>query len=117
MPGKIELYIRTKEYAPMDTEPLEHIKEVRNRRGVGGYNYKLVTSIDNWLSPEENRAKKLAEDFAVRHDLKLIIRDRAGFWDNLRARMKGIGTTPTVILGKNRFVGDVTAEQLEGAIQ
>jgi hypothetical protein len=117
MPGKIVLYIRTREHLQRDTEPTEHMKE-SHRRTVCGYEDKLlVTTIHRWLPENEERVKKIVGDFAECHNLNLIIHDRAGFWDNLRARMKGIGTTPTVILGKNRFVGDVTAEQLEGAIQ
>jgi len=116
MPEKIVLYIRTKEHVVADTPPGEHIKSVRTLRSMGTPSYDLITTIDCWLSPEELRAKKLVEGFAKRHNLELVIRDRAGFRDNLRARVKGIKTTPTVVLGKRRFGPEVTAEVLEAAL-
>jgi len=116
MATKIILFIQTKEYKPMNTEPLEHIKEMRNRRGIGGYNYKLITSTDNWLSPDEIKVKKLVEEFAERQGLKLVIYDRAGFIGNLHAKFKGITTTPSVILGAHKFTSNITIEELQEAL-
>ena len=100
----------------MDTQPLEHIKEMRNRRCVGGYNEKLITSIEEWLSAEEVRVKEVVENYAESHGVKLKVYDRAGFWGNLRARFKGVGTTPTVIIGKQRFAGDITEDMLRNSL-
>lgn len=116
MPGKIELYIRTKEYVHRDTEPSEHMKE-SHRHAIRGWEDKmLVTAIHRWLPESEGKVKKMIEDFAKRHGLKLIIYDRYGFWGNVRARLKGIEVTPMVIMGKHRLGPEVTAEMLEGAL-
>ena len=116
MPKKIELFIHTKESMQIDTPPLEHIKEVRLRRGLGMQDYKLITSVHRWLSEDEIKVKKIVEDFAKRQKLKLVIYDRARFWDNLRAIFKGIKTTPTVILGTCRFTTDITQDRLQTAL-
>ena len=116
MAKKIELYIHSKQHTRVDTQPLDHIKEVRQRRGIGGYNEKLVTSVDVWLSEDELKIKELAEEFARNHNLILIVYDLAGFWHGMRAKFKGISTTPTVILGNHRFTSDVTQEKLKKAL-
>ena len=113
---KIELFIHTKEHIQKDTQPLEHIKSVRNRRAIGGYNEQLITSVYEWLPADEIRVKKLVEEFASSQNLKFIVYDRARFWDGLKAKFKGIKTTPTVILGKHRFTADITQDSLKEAL-
>ena len=116
MSRKVELYIRTREHIRRDTEPTEHMKE-SHRHTILGYEDKmLVTSIHRWLPENEANVKRIVEEFAKRHGLKLIIYDRYGFWDNVRARFKRIGATPAVILGKQRFGPEITAKMLEGAL-
>jgi hypothetical protein len=116
MPGKIELYIRTREHIQRDTEPTEHMKEAYTHTILGWEDRMMATSIHRWLPENEAKARKLVEGFANRHNLELVIRDRARFWDDFRARLKGIKTTPIVILGKRKFGPEVTAEVLEGAL-
>lgn len=113
IPKKIELFLHTKKHIQTDTRPLEHIKEVRNRRSIGGYNEQLITSIHKWLSDDEVKVKKLIEDFAKHQGLKLVIYDKASFWDNIHAKLKGIKITPTVIYGKHVFTGVITLDQLQ----
>ena len=115
MPKKIELFIQTKEHIQRDTKPTEHMQEA-HRKTIWLENEQLVTSIHKWLPADEIKVKKLVEEFAKRQDLELVIYDRGRFWDNMRARFKGIKTTPTVILGEHRFTGDVTLEGLEGGL-
>jgi len=109
---KIELFIHTKEHIHRDTPPTEHMKEA-HRKTIWLENEQLVTSIHRWLPADEIKVKEIVENFARSHQLELIIYDRARFWDNMRAKFKGIKTTPTVILGEHRFTGDVSLEGLE----
>jgi len=76
----------------------------------------MVTAIHKWLPENEAKAKKIVDDFARRHSLKLAVYDRHRFWDSVRARLKKVKTTPTVILGKRRFGPNVSAEMLEAAL-
>ncbi|MCK5346802.1 MAG: thioredoxin domain-containing protein [Candidatus Heimdallarchaeota archaeon] len=113
MPKKIELFIQTKEYTERNTEAREHDKIIRHRTGSGTYDDKLISSIHNWLSDDEIKVKKLVEDFSKCQHLTLVVYDRARFWDNLRAKFKGIKTTPTVIIGKYRLSANITLDQLQ----
>ena len=116
MPKKIELFLHTKEHIQKDTEPSEHMKESHSHT-IGGYEDKLlITAIHRWLPDDEIKVKELVEEFAKHQKLKLVIYDRIRFWDNLRAKFKGVTTTPTVILGTNKFTTDITHEQLRKAL-
>lgn len=116
MPNKIVLFLHTKEHIQKDTEPTEHMKESHSRT-IGGHEDKLlITAIHRWLPDDEVKVKKLVEEFAKRQHLKLIIYDRSMFWDNLRAKFKGVTTTPTVILGTHRFTTDITRDRLKKAM-
>ena len=112
MTREIILFLQTKEFVQRDTESLEHTQSTR-RHSLGGDDELLITSIDRWLSDDDKKAKELVEDFAESQHLELIVYDCAKFWDNLRAKFKGIKITPTVILGTHRFTTDITREQLE----
>ena len=116
MSNKIVLFLHTKEYKQMDTEPLAHIKFVRNRRVIDAHNEQLITSIHRWLSDDEIKVKEVVEDFAKSQHLELIVYDRIKFWDNMRANLKGIKTTPTVILGTHTFTTNITKEQLKNVL-
>jgi hypothetical protein len=115
MPRKIELYIRTREHIQRDTEPTEHMKESHRHTILGWEDKMMATSIHRWLPESEARVKKIVENFAKRHGLKLIIYDRYRFWDNVRARLKGVKSTPSVILGKHRFSPGFSVVNLEMA--
>ena len=112
---KIELFIHTKEHIQRDTPPTEHMKEIHTK-AIGGYDEQLVTSIHRWLPADEIKVKKIIEDFARSQHLELVIYDRYRFWDNMRAKFKGIKTTPTVILGKYRLTADITQDRLKEAL-
>ena len=109
---KIELFIQTKENMQIDTKPLEHIKEVRNRRAIGGYNEQLITSIHNFLSEDEIKVKKLLEEIASKHNYELIIYDISNKHDEKIARTKGIHKTPTVIIDNHKFEGDFETQDI-----
>ena len=112
MAKKIELFIHTKEHIQKDTPPTEHMKEIHTK-AIGGYNEQVITSIHKWLPADEIKVKKIVEEFAKSQDLELVIYDRYRFWDNVRAKFKGIKTTPTVILGEHKFTANITAERLK----
>ena len=112
MANKIELYIYTKEHIQRDTPPTEHMKEARTK-GIWVEKQQLVTSIHRWLPADEIKVKEIVEEFARSQHLELVIYDRGRFWDNLRAIFKGIKTTPTVILGTQRFTANITLDRLK----
>ena len=116
MARKIELYIHSKQHTQMDTQPLDHIKEMRQRRSVGGYNEKLVTSVNVWLPENEAKVKEMVEEFTIKHDMILKVYDLADFWHGVKANIKGITTSPTVILGSHRLTSDITLEKLKEAL-
>ena len=110
------MYIRTREHIQRDTEPTEHMKEAYTRTILGWEDKMMATSIHRWLPESEAKVKTIVDNFAKRHDLKLIIYDRYRFWDNLRARLKGVRSTPAIILGRHKFGAEVTVEMLEATL-
>jgi len=109
---KIELFIHTKEHIQRDTPSTEHMQEA-HRHLIFRENENLISSINNWLSENDIKAKEIVEEFAKSQHLELVIYDRYRFWDNVRAIFKGIKTTPTVILGEHKLKGNFSQEQLE----
>ena len=112
MPRKIELFVQTKEHIQRDKPPTEHMQEAHTKL-IFRDNENLISSIHNWMSDDEIKVKKIVEEFAKSQHLELIIYDRARFWDDLRARFKGISTTPAVILGKHKFTANITQDRLK----
>ena len=64
------------------------------------------------LPKEDAAALKIVKELANEKGLVLEIHDVSSFKGKIKAKMKGVKTTPTVIIGKQRIEGVPTKEQL-----
>ena len=98
MAGKIEVYIRNKEVpvqrtfvrGPPDHPCLDKESLIYER---------IMPDVD-WLALE------VVNDFAKEKDLQVEVCDVSTFKGKLKASLKGIDKTPTIIIGKSRIEGD-----------
>jgi hypothetical protein len=68
------------------------------------------------LSEEDKTALKLVKEFAAEKNLRFRVIDVAGLKGKLRARLKGVKATPTIIVGNNRLIGVPKKEEFERVI-
>ena len=70
------------------------------------------------VMPESDRlALNAVEEFAMERGLDVVVHDVRTWRDRLRALLKGVNRTPTVIVGTSKIVGDITADQLKSRLQ
>jgi hypothetical protein len=69
------------------------------------------------ISEEDKAALKVVEELAAENSLRLRIIDIASLKGNLRARLKGIKATPTIIVGNNRLIGVPRKEEFEALLK
>jgi hypothetical protein len=69
------------------------------------------------ISEEDKAALKVVEELAAENGLRLRIIDIASLRGNLRARLKGIKATPTIIVGNNRLIGVPRKEEFEALLK
>lgn len=104
--------------------------EVYVRNEVGLLSQGIMRPVvDHWCSdaptgryervmPDKDRALlTIAEEFAKGKGLQLKVCDVCTFTGRLKAWLKGIRETPTVVIGKSRIVGGLDSEQLKKRIE
>jgi glutaredoxin len=72
-----------------------------------------ISKIEKVISEEDEVALKLVEELAAEKNLKFQIIDVSSLKGKLKARLKGVGTTPTIIVGNKRLIGTPKKEILE----
>ena len=109
MAGKIEVYIRNKEvpvrrtfvrgpsdHPCLDTESLIHER----------------------IMPDVDRlALEVVNNFAKEKGLQVEVCDVSTFKGKLKASVKGIDKTPTIIIGKSRIEGELASELLRSKLE
>jgi len=70
------------------------------------------------IMPENDRsALKIAEEFAEENGLSVDIYDVSSIKGKLKARLRHVETTPTIIIGNSRIEGEFTPEELKNKLQ
>ena len=106
----IEIYVITKEVVTQTS------LEGRPLPGAGDVHYcsvKEISKTEKIISEPEKTALALVHDFAREYDLEIQVIDVASLKGKLRARQKGINSTPTIVVGKNRLIGVPKKDELE----
>ena len=74
---------------------------------------KEVPKTEKVISKEDEAALKLVEEIATEKNIRFQVIDVAGLKGKLRARLKGVKTTPTIIVGNNRLLGVPQKKEIE----
>jgi protein-disulfide isomerase len=77
-----------------------------------------ISKTEKIISEEDKQAIELARTLAKeRKDFKILVIDIASFKGKMRARLKGVKITPTIIIGNNRIVGVPRKEEFEALLK
>jgi hypothetical protein len=112
---RIELYLNSEEYVVKGGTG----QYMRYFRGAASTDYDDQLRMSQkvvGLPKEVVKLRDMLESIAHRHNMDMIVYDRTRFRDTIMAFFRGVRKTPTVIIGKRRFVGDITEEDIEKAI-
>ena len=74
---------------------------------------KEISKTEKAISEEDKAALKLVKELAAEKNLRFRIIDVASLKGKLRARLKGVKATPTIIVGHNRLTGVPQKEEFE----
>jgi len=77
---------------------------------------KEISKTEKVISEEDAAALKLVKELATEKNLKFRIIDVASPEGRLRARLKGVKATPTIIVGSNRLTGVPQKEEFEALL-
>jgi hypothetical protein len=110
----IEVYIKTKEVITQTS------LEGRPLAAGGTVHYcsvKEIAKIEKMISEEEKAALTLAETFANHRKFHIDVIDMANVKGKLRARLKGIKSTPTIVIGNKQLVGVPKKEEIYALLE
>jgi hypothetical protein len=107
--GKIEVYIRNEEVSIPD----EYVRPVADHGCTDGQHFRVQRSI----SESDRQALNCVQEFADSKGLTVEVCDTNTFAGRMKAWVKGVKTTPTVMIGNSRIQGDLTPEELRNKLQ
>ncbi|MEM2102156.1 MAG: hypothetical protein QXM22_01420 [Candidatus Bathyarchaeia archaeon] len=112
MPRIVEVYISSKEIVTQTSI------EGRPLAAGGTVHYctikgLLATKTEKILSKEDETTLQLIQKIAIEKNLKVQIIDVAKFTGKIKAFLKRVKNTPTIIFEKNRIVGTPKTEELK----
>jgi protein-disulfide isomerase len=77
---------------------------------------KEISKTEKVISEEDKTALKLVKELAAEKSLKFRVIDVASLKGKLRARLKGVKATPTIIVGNDRLTGVPRKEEFEALL-
>ena len=110
MAKTIEVYIKNKEVitsTSLEGRPLAAGGEVHY------CSVKEISKTEKVISEEDEAALKLVKEFAGENNLKFRIIDVSSSKGKLKAKLKGVITTPTIIVRNKRLIGTPKKETFE----
>lgn len=102
----IQVYILNKEVmtqASLDGRTLAAAVEAHSR--THDCSMKEISKTEKVISEENEATLKLVKELATEKNLRCQVIDVASLKGKLRARLKAVKATPTIIVGNNRIVG------------
>jgi protein-disulfide isomerase len=110
----IEVYIKTKEVITRTS------LEGRPLAAGGTVHYcsvKKIAKTEKMISEEEKAALTLAETFANQGKFHVHVIDVTNAKGKLRARLKGVKSTPTIVVGNKQLVGVPKKEEIYALLE
>jgi hypothetical protein len=77
---------------------------------------KKILDTEKVMPEAEKLALDVVNEFASEKGLNVAVYDVSTFKGKLKARLKGIKTTPTIIIGKVKIEGEHTSELLKSKL-
>jgi hypothetical protein len=114
MAKTIQVYIMNKEVikqAGLDGRTLAAAAEAGSR--THDCSMKEICKTEKVISEEDREALKLVKELAAERSFNFRVIDVASLRGKLRARLKGVKATPTIIVGNNRLIGVPLKEEFE----
>jgi glutaredoxin len=110
MAKTIEVYIKNKEVITsmsLEGRPLAAAGEVHY------CSVKEISKIEKVISEEDEAALKLVKELAPEKNIKYRIIDVSSPKGKLKAKLNGVTSTPTIIVGNKRLIGTPKKETFE----
>jgi len=110
----IEVYVNAKEVITQTSF------EGRPLTGAGDIHYcsvKEISKTEKIISEEEKAALKLVKTLCERGDYKIQIISVSNLKGKMKARLKGIKSTPTIVVGNKHLVGVPKKEEFEALLK
>lgn len=106
----IEVYVINKEVITQ--------KSLEGRPVQGHYcTVREISKTEKIISEEDEKALQFVETLVTGKDFRIRIFDVASFKGKIRARLKGVKITPTIIVGDRRVVGVPKKEEFEALLR
>jgi protein-disulfide isomerase len=118
MAKTIQVYVMDKEVttkASLDGRTLAAALEARSR--THDCLMKEISKTEKVISEEDKAALKLVKELAAEKNLRFQVIDVASLRGKLRARLKGVKATPTIIVDNNRLTGVPKKEEFEALLK
>lgn len=113
MADKIEIYVKTQKQLIGQ----HHSVPVSDGVMIHSCLSKKMLEYEKTLPEQEKRVVDLVNNFADKRGLIIEIVDVSTYKGKLRAAMKGIGKTPTVLAGQERIETQRGLQQLESLLE
>ena len=114
MTRTIEVYIVNKEVitrTALEGRPLAAAGEVHY------CSVKEISKTEKVISEKAKAALKLVEELAAEKNLRCRVVDVASLKGKIKAKLKGVKATPTIIVGSNRLIGVPKKEEFESLLE
>lgn len=85
--------------------------------GVHYCSVKEISKTERIVPDEDKAALQLVKTLVAKKGFKIQVIDIANLKGKIRARLKGVKTTPTIIVGNNRLVGVPEKEDFEALLE
>lgn len=88
------------------------------RRRMGSQEDTIFTVGESYsdLTPEEQKVLKTVQEYANEHGIEYKVHDISKTRESVRAFMKGVKESPTVVIGNRKFVSNITKDELKEAL-
>lgn len=106
----VEVYIVSKEVI---TRTNLEGKLTDSGGGVTHYCTREISKTEKIISDEDKAALQLVNALAAKRNFKVQVIDIASFKGEIKAKLKGVKATPTIIVGNNRLTGVPKIEEFE----
>jgi hypothetical protein len=114
MAQTIEVYITNKEVV---TQTALEGKPLAAAGTVHYCSVKEIMKTEKTISEEEKTALSLVETLARERNLKVQVVNVSSLKGKLKARIKGVKSTPTIIVGNQRMVGVPKREEFMALLE
>ena len=120
MPSRIEVYVRINKNVAYQKVPVRLVVDSfqprLSRSGLPSSDGR-PSGTENVMPESDESALKCAREVAASKGLRIEVCDINTFGGKVKARMRGVRVTPTIIIGNSRIEGESTLGQLKSKLE